>query len=61
MKEYTSLTNRECVAVWNVLMFSTRTLGNKEGLAGEITRILVELNRRCIPVEMGKRIKLVGA
>jgi hypothetical protein len=42
-------------------MFSNRTIGDKVGLVDSINKTLVELNRRSIPVEMGKRIKLVGA
>lgn len=51
-------TDFQLVAAWNILMFSLRTLGSKDDLPGRIAEVKAELDKRGIPNEKGKRIKL---
>jgi hypothetical protein len=55
MIKTTDTTNKELVSAWNVLMFATKTLGNKDDLPAKIAEVAAELTKRGIPHEYGKR------
>lgn len=49
----------QLVGAWNVLQFSFRTLGSKEGLSEKVSEVKAELDKRGIPNQEGKRIRRV--